>query len=149
MPNLRPLVRSDIEWIVEELRELPGQSNVYRDVPDDVPYVSEYFYNMYDTGVLVGSVEEWSDSFILAASMRPWYANRLEVHEIVLWVPERYRGARTALMLIQHFTGVALAMSPHSIHVGASLDITSADKTLRLYEHCGYTRSQGGAVMRL
>ena len=69
MLNLRPLVRSDIEWVVEELRELPGQSNVYSDVPDDVPYVSRYFYDMYDAGVLIGSVEEWSDSFILAAAI--------------------------------------------------------------------------------
>jgi hypothetical protein len=148
MQDLRPLVDTDISWIVDELRELPGQSNVYRDVPDDVPYVTSYFQSMYSAGVLIGSVHGDSNSFILAAAMRPWYANRLEVHEMILWVPQTRRGSLVALDLVEHFTQAARQLEPHSIHVGASLDITSADKVLRMYERFGYVREGSGAVMR-
>lgn len=149
MQNLRSLDEFDISWIVQELRSLPEQSTVYRDVPDDVLYVTEYFRSMYLSGVLMGSVHNDSNSFILAAKMRPWYANRIEVHEMILWVPRTRRGSLVAYDLVEHFTQSARELEPHSIHVGASLDITSADKVLRMYERFGYVREGSGAVMRL
>lgn len=149
MRECRDLSTQDLGWIVQELRKLPTQSKQYADVPDDPAWVEAYFQSMYNTGALMGSVHWDTASFLLAAVMRPWYADRLEVHEMILWVPEEHRGGRTAIRLIEHFTVAARRLQPYSIHVGASLDITSADKTLRLYELCGYTRDHSGAVMRL
>lgn len=138
----------DIPWIVEELRELPKQSAVFADVEDDPAYVRSYLWNWMQVG-LFGVCTQDTRSFLLASLVRPWYANRLEVHEQILWVPEEHRGSRTALRLIKEFTRVAKLYEPYSITVGASLDITDADKTLALYQYAGYTRTNIGATMRL
>lgn len=149
MHGCQPLVRSDFEWIVQELRDLPNQSRIFADVADDPTYVRSYLEQMYDAGQLFGWTRPSEGSFILGTAFKPWYANRLEVHEMILWVPSRFRGRMNALRLIQAFTIDALDKEPHSIHVGASLDITNADTTLALYERCGYRRDGPiGAVFR-
>ena len=146
---MRALRRDDLTWVVEELRDLPKQSLLFADVPDDVEYVFWQLSNMFDAGVLKGVVSEDTGSFLLYVLNRPWYADRLEIHEMILWVPERYRGGRTAYGLIRSFTEYALDALPHSIHAGHTLDITAKEKTLALYRKCGYTDHAGGVIMRL
>jgi GNAT superfamily N-acetyltransferase len=147
---MRDLKRFDLFWIARELRELPAQSSYYSDVPLDELYVYDYLDELLDAGKLFGSVDNKTSSFLLACRMRPWYANRLEIHEMILWVPAQFRGGSTAYRLIKHFTETAKAEQPHSIHAGATLDITDANKTLALYERCGYTRDgPQGVIMRL
>lgn len=148
MRGCRPVLYSDIDWIVEELRDLPKQSAYFQDVPDDPAYVKLWLTSAVAQG-LFGVCAPDKSSFLLACVQRPWYANRTEINEMILWVPERHRGARTAIELIRGFTELALEYEPHSIHVGATLDITTADRTLKLYEMCGYTRhGPQGAIMR-
>lgn len=139
---------NDIPWIVEELRKLPEQSSLFADVPDDPSYVRSYLWTWMQGG-LFGVCDPSRRSFLLAALTRPWYANRLEVHEQMLWVPEDLRGSRVAFTLIKEFTRVAKLYEPHSITVGVTLDITDADKTLALYQYFGYQRYKHGAIMRL
>lgn len=145
---LRALSYLDLEWITKQLRALPSQSEAFRDVPDDPAYVKVQLQDLM-RGTLFGAVHEDTESFIMGVTIRPWYADRVEVHEMILWVPEQYRGAHIAYPLIRKFTELAMDENPHSIHVGASLDITSADRTLMLYERAGYTRQGTGAIMRL
>lgn len=149
MPNIQTLLDTDISWIVQELRELPKQSATFADVPDDVNYVAGYLTVMYHSGLLGGVVNRDYKSFLLWTRFRPWYADRLEVHEIILWVPEIHRGSRIAPYLIRSFVEAAKAENPHSIHAGASLDITAAERTLKLYEQCGFTIDRNGATMRI
>ena len=149
MLAVRPLTEVDIAWIVQELRELPKQSAMFADVPDDVNYVAGYLTVMYHNGLLSGQVHQDSKSFLLWTRLKPWYADRLEIHEMILWVPKEQRGTGVPVYLIRSFVEAALAEHPHSIHAGASLDITEADRTLRLYEKCGFHISNGGATLRI
>ncbi|QIG73196.1 N-acyltransferase protein [Rhizobium phage RHph_I40] len=142
--HARQLDQSDLEWVVEELRKLPSQSRYYADVPDDPEYVLEYFRSLEH--FLTGSCIEEHGAFILGCYSKPWYADRLEAHEMILWVPEQWRGGRDALRLIRHWTNEMLTQPIHMIRAGHSLDITSAETTLRLYEMCGYTRNEHGGV---
>lgn len=145
---MRELRKNDLKWIVEELRELPKQSVLFSDVPDDPEHVLSCFKHMMKNN-LFGVVHEETHSFLLFMATVPWYANRVEIHEMILWVPERYRGGRTAYGLIRAFTESAMDFLPHSIHAGHTLDITAKEKTLALYRKCGYTDHAGGVIMRL
>ena len=133
---------------MQELRELPKQSEFFADVPDDPEYVENYLETLMAENVLKGVCNYDKKSFLLFTEVRPWYANRIEIHEMILWVPERFRGARTAYELIREFTSVALDLHPHSIHAGHTLDITEKERTLRLYEKAGYSRHHGGVILR-
>jgi len=148
MPKCRPLVLSDIPWVVQELRALPKQSEYFADVPDDVDYVKEQLTNYMLSGVLIGVTDNYSPSFLLATVNRPWYANRVEVHEMMFWVPESIRGSSTGLRLIKEYVELAKTYAPHSIHAGVSLDIVDADRVLALYEAAGFKRDKHGVVMR-
>jgi len=150
MHECQALVNTDLQWIVEELRDLPKQSSMFSNVPDDPQWVLNYFQAMLNNGTLFGVVNRAKASFILGCITRPWYADRLEIHEMILWVPERFRGARTAIQLIRFFTELAMDYNPYCIHVGATLDISNRDRTLKLYELTGYSRDgPTGAIMRL
>ena len=59
MPKCRPLVLSDIPWVVQELRALPKQSEYFADVPDDVDYVKEQLTNYMLSGVLIGVTDNY------------------------------------------------------------------------------------------
>lgn len=146
--QIEKMCELDIPWIVHELRDLPRQSKMFADVPDDPDYVDMQLTSMFELGVLSGVVHRTKQSFLLYCEHWPWYANRLEIHEMILWVPERHRGARTALGLIRAFTAEALDRFPHSIHAGHTLDITAKEKTLALYRYAGYSDHQGGVIMR-
>lgn len=148
MQGCRQLTSSDIDWIVEELRDLPKSSKVFEDVPDDPVYVRLALTSWMRQG-LFGVCAPDKSSFLLAHKHTPWYANRTEIAEVILWVPERYRGGRTALKLVKGFTELALDYDPYCITAGVSLDITSKESTLRLYEMLGYTRlGENGVIMR-
>lgn len=146
----RSLKEDDISWIVGELRELPRESELFKDVPDDPKYVENYLKRMLWAGSLYGVVPVSDEycGFLLFCSSTPWYANRTEVHEMILWVPERERGGRTAFSLVQGFKKQALELQPHSIHAGHTLDITDKERTLSLYERAGFSRHAGGVIMR-
>lgn len=146
---VRRLASEDIRWIVEELRELPKQSKKFADVPDDPKYVGAFFGTMHNHNQLDGVVEEYTGSFLLFTPVYPWYAARLEIHELILWVPVRHRGSFVAPRLITAFKGIAKLYNPHSIHAGATLDITDRDRVLRLYEAAGFQRDDDGVVLRL
>lgn len=139
---------SDLLWVVEELRQLPYQSTLFSDVPDDPLWVTSNFISMFNAEVLHGVVHRHSGSFLLFVTQRPWYADRLEIHEMILWVPERHRGSRIAYELVREFATEALEWHPHSVHAGHSLDITDKERTLRLYEKVGFSRHNGGVIMR-
>lgn len=146
----RSLRSDNLYWMVQELRELPRQSKLFSDVPDNPKYVEKYLWNMLDNGYLHGvvPVSEDRNGFLLFCNSTPWYADRLEVHEMILWVPERERGGRTAFSLVQGFKKQALELQPHSIHAGHTLDITDKERTLSLYERAGFSRHAGGVIMR-
>lgn len=146
---VRRLASEDIGWIVEELRALPKQSRKFADVPDDTGYVYNYLETAFEANSLDGVVEQYTGGFILFSAFKPWYADRLEVHELILWVPVRHRGSFVAPRLITAFKGVAKLYNPHSIHAGATLDITDRDRVLRLYEAAGFQRDDDGVVLRL
>lgn len=147
MQGCRQLLASDIDWIVEELRDLPNQSAFFKDVPDDPAYVRLILAAWMRQG-LFGVCAPDKKSFLLAQIHTPWYANRKEVSEVILWVPKEHRGLSTAIRLIRGFTELALDYEPHCITAGASLDITDSEKTLKLYELCGYARHGPGVIMR-
>jgi len=148
MPQSRPIVLNDVPWIVNELRELPKQSEYFADVPDDVEYVQEQLTNYMLAGILFGSCDPAQQSFLLATVNKPWYANRVEVHEMMLWVPKQFRHGTTAIRLIHEYVRLARSYEPHSIHAGVSLDIVDADRVLSLYEAAGFKRDKHGVVMR-
>lgn len=147
MPVSR-LDKVDLNWIVPELRKLPQQSTAFADVPDDPQWVMTTLGGMFDGGMFGVGIGELG-SFLLAMPMRPWYADRLEVHEIILWVPQEYRGTMTALRIIRKFVEVAKEYEPHSIHAGATLDIVDTDRVLSVYERAGFVRDGHGVIMRL
>ncbi|QOE32096.1 acyltransferase [Rhizobium phage Palo] len=151
MARCRRLLYDDLSWIVEELRELPTQSRQYADVPDDPQYVWQYFAEMYNAGTLVGIVSEYHKSFILSYIGKPWWANRVECNEMILWVPAEFRGGSIAYRLIGEWLNlIGNAYGNVSIiRAGASLDITDNEHTLRLYEKHGFTRRGNGVEMRL
>ncbi len=151
---LDALDRNDVEWVVDELRLLPKQSQMYKDVPDNPEWVKGYFYSMLNSNMLYGVVDRIKRSFLLFTATKPWYADRVELHEIILWVPEEYRGGRTAYLLIKRYKDYAIYLDDfkfpiHSIHAGATLDITNNEKTLWLYQQAGFERDGAGVVMRL
>lgn len=143
----RALVADDIEWVMDELRELPSESELFKDAPVDPDYVRLYLTSWMRQGLFGVCIPD-KQAFLLAHLHRPWYANRQEVQEVLLWVPKRHRGARTAMALIRAFTELALDYEPYCITAGASLDISDNERTLKLYELCGYTRQGNGVIMR-
>jgi GNAT superfamily N-acetyltransferase len=145
------LTYDDLSWIVEELRALPTQSRQYADVPDDPQYVWRYFAEMQLNGSLAGIVSEYHKSFILSYIGKPWWANRTECNEMILWVPAEFRGGSIAYRLIGEWRNYILNeyRQVHIIRAGASLDISDNDHTLRLYEKHGFTRNGNGVEMRL
>lgn len=147
--RVRRLRFEDLDWIVAELRALPRQSDYFADVPDDPEYVWSVLDAMWCNGALHGIVDTDTDSFILFSPLRPWYADRIEIHEFIMWVPEQHRGSRAVMYLIPAFIEAAKEFQPHSIHAGATLDIVSSDKVLRLYERFGFVRDKSGVIMRL
>lgn len=149
--SVRPLKRDDISWVVSELIDLPKQSVMYSDVPSDCRYVEDYFTQLIINGSLYGVVDEEHYAFLLFNILKPWYANRLEAHEMILWVPKDMRGGRSATKLIKAYVDLVKYYSLtqgtiHSIHAGATLDITDAEKTLKLYELCGFKRDGHAGV---
>ncbi len=146
--HVERLELKDIQWIVEELQHLPYESKLYADVPNDPLWVTSNFISMFNGEVLHGVVDRTSRSFLLFVTQRPWYADRLEIHEMILWVPERHRGGRIAYELVRAFAMEALEWHPHSVHAGHTLDITEKERTLRLYEKVGFSRHQGGVILR-
>lgn len=143
----RQLEADDIEWVLDELKDLPRQSTMFKDTPADPDYVRLYLTSWMRQGLFGVCIPD-KGSFLLAQVTYPWYANRKEVSEVLLWVPERHRGARTALTLIREFTSLALDCEPYCITAGASLDISDNARTLKLYEACGYTKHGNGVIMR-
>lgn len=142
------LDNSDLGWIVDELRDLPRQSSFFEDVPDDPLWVHEQLETMHDAEILHGVVHHDTNSFLLFIVNRPWYADRIEINEMILWVPKRHRGSRVAYELVREFTIEALNWHPHSIHAGHTLDITEKERTLRLYEKAGFSPHNGGVILR-
>jgi hypothetical protein len=145
MPVFHP---DDIPWIVEELRDLPGQSAIFEDVPDDPSWVAGQF-GVYTEAGMFGVVDRAHSAFLLSMPTYPWYANRLEIHELILWVPVRHRQTSSAMRIVREWVGVAKSYNPHSIHAGSSLDIVKEDRVLKLYERAGFKRSSHGVTMRL
>lgn len=148
------LNRDDIEWIVDELRLLPKQSEMYADVPNNPEWVSGYFYSMLNANMLYGVVNRTMRSFLLFTVTKPWYADRVECHEMILWVPEEYRGRLVAYSIVKRYVEYAKYLNNfkfeiHSIHAGATLDITNNEKTLWLYKQAGFERDGAGVIMRL
>lgn len=128
----------DIEWIVQELRALPQQSQTYNYVEDDPAWVEGYFRVM--GSALIGAVDADKGAFILGQYGPTWFSSKPTVHEMILWVPEQHRGSRLAIHLIKKFAEVCAHTDAFKIVAGASLDIVNNEKTLRLYELCGFTR---------
>ena len=65
MHECQALVNTDLQWIVEELRDLPKQSSMFSNVPDDPQWVLNYFQAMLNNGTLFGVVIRAKASFIL------------------------------------------------------------------------------------
>lgn len=149
MQECRPLQLEDIPWVVDEAQDLPNQSEQYRSIEQDPFYTRAYLSQAITAGYMFGAVNEEKASFILGQVGSAWYSPQIEVSELLLWVPTRFRGARTALGLIRLFTELAMDYDPKVIHVGATLDIVNNDRTLKLYELVGYSRDSHGASMRL
>lgn len=144
----RPFVSElDIDWIVEELRALPLQSAEYSHVSREPAWVSSYFRAMGNT--LVGAVDVEHRAFILGAYGPTWFSAENTIHEMILWVPAEYRGRRVPVHLIRKFVDVCRGTAATRVYAGASLDISDNEKTLRLYELCGFTRKGSGVEKEL
>lgn len=143
--QIRRLVPADWAWVVNELRELPKQSAKFAHVPDDVEHVYGYMITMPIKGVVCPDTR----SFLLFAVSCPWYMDILQAHEMILWVPQEFRGGRSAFALIKEFTKYADDLAALEIHAGHSLDITDKEVTFRLYEKCGFKRDGIGVVYKL
>lgn len=146
----RAVERDDFSWITQELRELPKQSVFFEDVPDDPEYVQSAFQAMHDNSALDGWCVPEEGAFLLFTVYIPWWANRVEASELILWVPAERRGrSRAALELVRRYTTWAdKADWIHCAHAGSSLDIVDADKVLKLYEHFGWQRTSSGVTRR-
>lgn len=140
----RRLVQADWAWVVNELRELPKQSAKFAHVPDDVTYVYNYMTTLGIKGVVCPATR----SFILFAITSPWYMDILQAHEMIMWVPQEFRGGRSAFALIKEFISYADDLAALEIHAGHTLDITAKETTLRLYEKCGFTRDDTGVIYK-
>lgn len=145
----RAIVRDDFSWITDELRELPTQSAFFEDVPDDPEHVMSAFLGMYDNSVLGGWCVPEEGAFLLFTVYTPWWANRVEASELILWVPAERRGkTRAAFQLVLEYTQWADDARIHCAHAGSSLDIVEAEKVLKLYEHFGWQRHGSGVIRR-
>lgn len=143
-------ITCDYEWITEELRELPKQSAFFSDVPDDPEYVRSYLMNLDAHCIMSGWCVREEGAFLLYTTHKPWYANRVEASEMILWVPAERRGkSRAALQLVQRFTEwVDATPEIYCAHAGSSLDIVEKEKVLKLYEHFGWQRHDSGVIRK-
>lgn len=149
---IHALHRSHVTEIVELLRILREESPEYSYVEDDPIWVASNMDSLIQAEALVGVVDEDEEAhirgFMIGFVAHPWYSKRVDAMEQLLYVHPDFRGGSTAVKLIKRFEELCRSKGAHELQVGASTGM-SEHKTVKLYEHMGYTKRSPVLVKRL
>lgn len=142
---MRPILQTDIPFIIKCLQELRTESPVYSECADDPEYVTHMLTAAFDAG-LYGVIED-GKGFLFGGISRSWYSNVQIAYEQLLYVTPERRGLSLALALIDAFVHQSFERDAAEVRAGSSTGI-SDDLVLRLFLRAGFERFGTGVRKR-
>lgn len=139
MSEIRPISQSDIGPLIQMMIAMRLESpSLAASVTVDVERTWANIKTMIDNETLVGVI---ADGGCMLGIIGPnWYSSRVEAFEQMLYVKPEKRGTMLGIRLIGMFENIAIERGAAAVHVGSSTGI-SDERTARLYERKGYSRS--------
>jgi len=136
---VRELRPDDFGCILNMLRFIKDESPEYAYTSeDDAEYVLSNLKAMYDTGALLGVIDEAGRGVMIGALHRQWYSSRLDAAEQILFVYPPFRGTPLAVRMIRSFEQIARARGACTLGVGVTTGIRE-EQTVSMYQRLGYT----------
>lgn len=143
---MRPILQSDIPFIIKCLQELRLESPTYSVCADDPKYVTEKLTELIEADSFYGVIED-DKGFLIGCISQAWYSDVPIAYEQLLYVTPEHRGLSVALALIHAFVSASFARDVDEVRAGASTGL-SDELVLRLYVRAGFERYGVGVRKR-